>query len=267
MTDKLNNPHDKIFREILGHKQEAQSFLQHYLPLVFYHGLQRWTVSTQFAEIWADYPPELKPYIPHFTYHLVDLSEYSDEELKGNVILQVFMRLVKYIFREDLGEQLWELVALLEALSKQETGLRAIETYLTYLVRGTDKVEEEEVVAVFKKVLSEKGEALMASIAEQWLEQGIVIGEERGIAIGEERGKAEGIAEGERQALLKTIERVLFFRFEVPSEDLFQDLGIFKLDALKYLSELVFKVETLPEFIAEFKALHPNNPEPEDKTD
>ena len=32
MVDKLSNPHDKITREILSQKQEAQSFLHHYLP-------------------------------------------------------------------------------------------------------------------------------------------------------------------------------------------------------------------------------------------
>jgi hypothetical protein len=41
-------------------------------------------VKRQFAETVAD-APELQAYVPHCEYHLVDLSAYRDEELRGAV--------------------------------------------------------------------------------------------------------------------------------------------------------------------------------------
>ncbi len=59
------------------------------LPLVVYHGPTGWKIDLSFAALFdeADLPDVLRPYIPNFNYWLVDLSQYSDEDIKGEVIL------------------------------------------------------------------------------------------------------------------------------------------------------------------------------------
>ena len=72
------------------------------IPVVFYHGAAQWRVKRQFAETVADVP-ELRVYVPTCAYHLVDLSAYQDEALRGAVMLQVALLTLKYIFRDELG--------------------------------------------------------------------------------------------------------------------------------------------------------------------
>lgn len=58
----------------------------------------------------------------------------------------------------------------------------------------------------------------MSTLAEQWEQRGIKIGEERGLKLGEQRGlklgEQQGLAKGKAAALL----RILTHRFGEPSE-------------------------------------------------
>lgn len=72
------------------------------LPVVFYHGADRWTAKRQFAETVAQVPG-LQRYVPACEYHLVEVSGYPDEALRGAVILHVALLTFKYIFREEWG--------------------------------------------------------------------------------------------------------------------------------------------------------------------
>lgn len=228
--------------------QEQDRPLQAIMPLVLYHGEQRWRVSQSFASLFS-LPEALRPYFPEFQYALFDLSQYSDEEIQGNILLQVSLRLLKYSRSDDLRSKLFEMIDLWVALSEQETGLEMLRTMFIYLSRGTDKVVEADLLALSEQAFTEKGADIMGTIAEKWLEEGIAIGEERGIEA------------GERQALLTTIEKVLFFRFEAVPEDLPERLAGLELDALKVISELTFEVADLAEFMAGFDTLYPLEPD------
>jgi predicted transposase/invertase (TIGR01784 family) len=326
MHDKLKNPHDKFFREILSQKSEAQSFVQHYLPsqivallnldsltiskdsfidkafdehfadllyevtlkddsegdktvyiyllfehksyldpqvpwqlldylckiwaqdrkngrlpraivpLVFYHGLKTWHLPTQFAQLF-DVPPELEAYIPHFEHILVDLSGYTKADIQGSLILQGFLRLLKYVHHPDFARYFWEMVDLFHAISEQETGMKAIETYLTYLVRGTDKLDRGLIVDVFNQALDEqKGTTLMGTIAEELFKQG------------EAQGKLVGIAIGEERAFMETITAFLSYRFQIEPTTYQPALQKLDVRALNRLSKQVFTCETIAEF-------------------
>jgi Putative transposase, YhgA-like len=73
--------------------------------IVVYHGVVKWTVPQTFAPLLrpkadklskAEQQAEdeeferLRPYLPDFTYRLVDLSAMTDEEIQGEVWLQIF---------------------------------------------------------------------------------------------------------------------------------------------------------------------------------
>ena len=111
------------------------------LPVVFYHGAARWSAKRQFAETVAE-APGLQRYVPTCEYHLVDLCLYRDEELRGAVRLQVALLTLKYIFRDELGERLPGILALLRELEGGSSGLDFIRSLLRYLAQaaGTDRL-------------------------------------------------------------------------------------------------------------------------------
>ena len=115
------------------------------VPVVFYHGAAGWSVSRQFADGVAA-APALLDYVPHCVYHLVDLSGYRDEDLRGAVMLQVALLTLKYIFRRELGERLLGILMLLRDLEQSSSGLDFIRALLRYLAQvvGTDRLSEAD---------------------------------------------------------------------------------------------------------------------------
>ena len=143
------------------------------VPVVVYHGEARWGVSRQFAETVAD-ASGLRAYVPTCEYHLVDLSIYRDEDLRGAVRLQVALLTLKYVFRDDLRERLPGILELLRALEQSSSGLDFIRALLRYLAQvvGTDRLSEADLRQAVTQTLSGGGE-LMMTIAEQWSNRGL----------------------------------------------------------------------------------------------
>jgi predicted transposase/invertase (TIGR01784 family) len=52
------------------------------VPLMLYHGRERWSAATRFATL-LQAPPALLPYIPDFGYQLTDLSHYRVRSSRG----------------------------------------------------------------------------------------------------------------------------------------------------------------------------------------
>ena len=152
------------------------------VPVVFYHGAAAWRVSRQFADT-VDDAPVLRAYVPSCVYHLVDLSAYRDEELRGAVRLQVALLTLKYVFQDELRERLPGILGLLRELEQSSSGLDFIRALLRYLaqVASTDRLSGEELRQAVTQALSGGGD-LMMTIAEQWEQQGIEKGIERGEA-------------------------------------------------------------------------------------
>jgi predicted transposase/invertase (TIGR01784 family) len=249
------------------------------MPVVLYHGEARWRIAPNLQAIFQA-PAELAPYLPDYRYWLCDLSQYSDEQIKGEMILQVGLLTLKYILRDDLREHLVDILSLFRQLSQQQTGLEYLETVLRYLAGGTSKITDEE---LWKAVATAfpKGEALVGTIAEKWVEQGKQLGLKEGLQQGEllglkkgrqegrqegeqlglKKGRQEGRQEGEqlglkkgeqkgkRQTTLKNLRQILTIRFDAPRPDFEHRLEPLDLPALE---ELITASLTLPSW-AEFE--------------
>ncbi len=136
-----------------------------------------------------DAPKVFKPYLPEFTYLLTDLSRFSDEEIKGAVTLRAGLLILKYIFRGELQERLLGILGLLRELSGQQSGLEFIETVLRYLGSAAE-MQKNDLKRVAAQALPE-GEQIMATPAEQWIQEGL----------------QKGLEQGERQMLLRLVRR------------------------------------------------------------
>ena len=85
------------------------------------------------------------------------------------------VRLTLYIFRGELQERLPDVLGLLRELSGQQSGLEFIETVLRYLGSAAEMPKEDLKRAVIQAL--PEGEQLMATSAEQWIQEGLEQGE------------------------------------------------------------------------------------------
>ncbi len=220
--------------------KEGESSLVPIIPLVVYHGKAAWSAGLDFDSLFGG-PEELKPYWPAFQYELCDLTAYSDEEIRGQVILRTGLLLMKHIFQDDLEERLPEILVLLRDLGEQRSGLEYLETILRYVAQGTDRVTEKGLQETVEGVLAAEGGEAMRTLAEKWLEQG----REQGLKQGMEQGLQQGMQQGLREGLLSGIELGLELKFGSAGVHLLPEIyKIEDMDVLRAIREGLKHVDT-----------------------
>ena len=213
-------------------KQGFSGKLPTVIPIVIYHGIAGWKVDERLINLF-NCPKELKSFLPDFTYVLCDISRFSDEEIRGVVILKTTLLLLKYIMRDELRDQFPEILGLLRELTGKKTGIEYLETVLTYVSRGTDRVDEEDVRRAVEEAFPDIGGKIMPTIAEKWIEQGL------------QQGIQQGILQSVREAVIDILE----LRFEVVSESIVNRLNeIYDPSILKIFHRKAVKVNSLEEF-------------------
>jgi predicted transposase/invertase (TIGR01784 family) len=196
------------------------------LPVVIYHGPTLWKIPSNFHALF-EVSAVLHSFVPDYSYWLCDLSQYSDEEIKGAVILRVTLLLLKYVMHDNLREQLPGILSLLGQLSEQQTGLEYLETALRYLSGGTDKIDHEDLRKAVEAAFSDGG-TVMSTIAEKWIEQ--------------------GIQQGIQQEILSSIELGLELKFGVEGLQLLPEIRkIEDVDVLRAIREGLKIATTLDE--------------------
>jgi len=83
-------------KEIKGNRKWKK--LPLIIPLVFYHGKEKWKIESNFSDIVYINEKSLEKYAVNFDYILCDLSELSDDEILGNVLLKLVIFTFKHIF-------------------------------------------------------------------------------------------------------------------------------------------------------------------------
>ncbi len=216
-------------------------FLPPIMPLVLYHGVDKWNVSTDFTGLF-ELPEELRCYTPQYQYWLCDLSSYSDSEIKGVVMLQVGLLALKYIHRQELKERLPEILKLVKEIGNKQTGLACFETLLRYLLSGAGHLNETELAQVVKESL-EKGEVIMGTIAEKL------------ILRGRQEGRQKGRQEGRQKELKNVIQQALAIRFGIKQKIYEPKLKGLSLLKLRQLHKSALIVSNLAEFEAKLQQL------------
>jgi len=182
------------------------------IPMVVYHGKGRWKVGLAFRDLF-ELPDVLGRLVPNFDYLLCDLTRYSDEEIKGAVLVRVCLLLLKHIFSEDLPEKLPGILGLLKGLSDQRSGLEYLETVLRYVGSGTDQIKREEMIREVKHIFEEPGGDIMATLAEQWIEEG------------KREGMQQGIQQGMLQEAREMVYEAVSSRFGLIPEDIVREIN------------------------------------------
>lgn len=162
--------------------------LQPIIPIVIYHGERKWNVSTDFQALFAHLPSALQDYTPQYHYLLRDFSHRSETELRGDLWLLTVLLVLRSILSPTLSTQLPDIIKLAMKLMEQHNGLDFVYTILYYLSVGTDKVSRIELEDALEQYGSQ-GNQIMATLAQQWVEEGI------------QQGIRQGIQQGKKDAL------------------------------------------------------------------
>ena len=214
-------------------REESKGRLAPIIPVVVYHGSATWRVGLNFGALFGG-PEPLRAYWPEFRYQLCDLSAYSDEAIKGEVILRVGLLLLKHIFWDDFEERLPDILALLRDLKDRTTALEYLETILRYVALGTDKMTKEGLQRAVEAAFAGRGGAAMGkTLAEQWIEEGM------------QRGIQQGLLVDAREALVDILET----RFEKVPRDMLEIIQQSKdVSILKRLRRKAVMVRSMQEF-------------------
>ncbi|MCP4149761.1 MAG: Rpn family recombination-promoting nuclease/putative transposase, partial [bacterium] len=108
--------------------------------------------------------------VPDFEFNLNDISHVPDDEIKGTILLRVLCLTLKYIFSPDLKHKLLGIFKLMREFEDKTRGTEYIEILLRYLTRSAKKITKEELEKAVSHLV--EGGDVMATIAEQWLEEG-----------------------------------------------------------------------------------------------
>ena len=215
----------KIWEQDL--RQGSSAKLSSIIPIVIYHGTARWNIDERFISLFKC-PKEIECFVPDFSYALCDISRFSDEEIRGIVVLKSTLLLLKYILRDELREHLPKILGLLRELTGKKTGMEYLETVLTYVSRGTDKVDEEDVRCAVEEAFPQIGGDIMPTLAEKWIKQGL----------------QQGILQKSREAVIDILE----VRFKVVPQSIVKTLNeISDPSILKILHRKAVEVKSLEE--------------------
>ena len=130
------------------------------IPVVLYHGANAWRVSLQFADLFGDLPEEIRPFVPHFQYQLLDFSADSKTLVEGQPYVRVALSLLKLVFHPDL-----EVVKgrLPEIFAQLPPGERSTVKYLETIFRYLSSVlplEQADMAVAIKDAFPQHGEIM-----------------------------------------------------------------------------------------------------------
>ena len=203
------------------------------LPLVLYHGTQKWKHGTRLSSLLSGPVESFMDYIPDFQFLLYDLSSYRDEDIRGMILLRVGLLVMKHIFSEDLPEVLVKVMELLAELSDKTRALEYIETIIRYVVNASEALSLKDLKKIIKESYFEKKEGELMTIAEQLRMEG------------HQSGLEKGHVEATRESVFDNLE----VRFGVTPEDITQKLkSIDNLSVLRQLRKKAIVVKSLDEF-------------------
>ena len=162
-------PHIQLLKYILGiwsHNIKHKQPLQVVIPLIFYHGIQKWELL-EFREYFKGADSSLHRFIPEFSYLLTDLANYDEEAIRDRLFQResskAVMLLFKYIFNEDYLTK--NLSAILESgvpFLTSRDGAGFLKSIILYLLNSAE-ISSEAIIDTIKKISQQGGDFAMTA--------------------------------------------------------------------------------------------------------
>lgn len=211
------------------------------IPLVIYHGKDSWRTPSNLGAMLNGYEElsaDLKAYVPNFNYLLYDLSDFSEEEIKGEAQLRILLTLLRHIFTKDakeLQQSILQSVQFLNELEDKQTGIEYLETMLRYVFSAGMKFTKNEIIQLIHGIESTypEGREVTMSMADKWREEGW------------EKGLERGLVQGEVKALSETAIKLLTERFGKVPHDIKDGINNAEIVNLQLLLSNIFRYESI----------------------
>lgn len=204
-------------------KQEKTEKLPVIVPLVIYHGKRKWTIGSKLLDIVREVSEDFEKYIPDYQYILYDISAFTDDQIKGELKLRIFLELLGHIFKDDFEYKLKEILKLLDELAKTKTDIEYFESVIRYIMSAKDDLSLSKLKKTVKKISIERSEEVM-TIAEKLRKE----------------GKLEGKIEGKIEGIIEGIEIALEIKYGKEALTLMKDIRQIKdLDKIEGIKELI----------------------------
>lgn len=233
-------------------KQTNSQMLPIIVPLVLYHGKTAWKVDTAFSSLLDGPRDQLKAYIPDFSFILYDLTQYSDDQIKGTLLSRIALLLLKHISDDDIMSKLPGILALFGDLLREKSGLRNLETVLRYLSGAVENITPEDIQTLIKQSLSEVKEDMVMTIIEKWIDEGYQKGVRQGVQQGMQKGMQKGMRQGMQKGLTEGIVLAVNLKFGPGPESnkLIEMIkNVKEIDRLKALRDAILQEATVPELV------------------
>jgi len=165
------------------------------LPIVIHQGPPAWPWTPRFGEI-VDCSPGHARFVPAFEYQLVDLCRFNDEDMPAEPFLAGALLAMKHVRRKDLAQVIESPGLRIRAIIELPDGVDLFQTMLTYICSVIQLKLHKKILAAIVRAAGEKGEHIMRTIADGWIEEGFHKGMDKGLDLGRQEGLDLGIAKG-----------------------------------------------------------------------
>jgi len=168
------------------------------VPMVLYHGANRWQVPDM-RSLFGDAPEALLGFVPEFQVLVDDPGEVPDKELACLRGIGPNLLVMKHIHNgQDLIRVLYLIAQDLKKSGKIELDKSSFESLVTYLFLAGKDLDKQDLASAASDVLDAMGGRIMGTLAEKYFQEGLQEGEHRGV----EKGRTQGIVEGLRTAVV-----------------------------------------------------------------
>ncbi len=166
-------------------RDQGCEWLPRIIPIVFYHGRERWNVPRRLGElVEPSAGAELLKYTSDFEYDLRDVSRGGGLEIRGQPKLRAGLQLLREIFSDDLGRKLPDIFRHLRAMNRADA-LEYARTLAAYVSSANKKVRKEEVTEAMQEAFPPMEFDKSALFIQEFIQEGREEGREEGIRIGE----------------------------------------------------------------------------------
>jgi predicted transposase/invertase (TIGR01784 family) len=150
------------------------------LPIVFYHGEDRWNVSRDFRKlVKAAELAELQKYVPNFEYDLRDVSVRSGVEIVGQARLRAGLELLRHIFSADLDKRVPDIFRNLREMNRADA-IEYVESLVAYLSNTSREIKEEVIVEAMNEAFPVEELGTVAPFARTWIARWLAEGKQEG---------------------------------------------------------------------------------------
>lgn len=223
-------PHLQLLRymlEIWETQQKKEEKLSMVLPLVFYHGKAKWHYRS-LEEYFPQLDEPLLRYLPRFEYHLLDIGNWSDDQILA--LKETFLVNSLLVFKHIWDEKfIYRHITLfftgLEDNIQHQLGRNLFQAIFVYLFKESN-FDHEKTNHMVDRIKESFGEEV-TNTYDRLVNEGLI------------KGRKEGFELGQKTALSKTIKKLSLKSFS--PEQIAEMLDISKKEVISILRDLESK--------------------------